>query len=202
MNIFEETLAAYFQTTGFGKIRRLRVGIAGLGGLGSNCASYLVRSGFRRFVLCDHDTVEPANLNRQFYFLRQVGMHKTEALKANLEQINPDLDISLETVRVSEENAGRLFSSCEVVVEAFDAACAKEMLARAYSRSGRLFVSASGIAGWADADRITTRRIHERFYLVGDCSTPASAQIPPCAPRVAVAAAKQANIILSWALFR
>jgi sulfur carrier protein ThiS adenylyltransferase len=54
----------------FGKFT---VGIAGCGGLGSNCAVALARSGVGRLVLADFDCVERSNLNRQYFFLSQVG---------------------------------------------------------------------------------------------------------------------------------
>ncbi len=57
------------------------VGIAGAGGLGSNCAAHLVRVGFRKLKLVDFDVVETGNLDRQFYFADQVGMYKVEALR-------------------------------------------------------------------------------------------------------------------------
>ena len=52
------------------------VGIAGAGGLGSNCALHLVRSGVGRLVIADFDVVNDSNLNRQFYFRDQIGRKK------------------------------------------------------------------------------------------------------------------------------
>ncbi len=199
-NSFEETLLHYFNRDQLDRIQRTRIGIAGLGGLGSNCAAALVRSGFRIFTLCDFDVVEGKNLNRQFYFLDQIGMRKTSALKANLERINPDLDLKLADEPVTGENVRRLFSDCDVVVEGFDTAECKQLIAAEYSRSGKFFVCASGLAGWSDADDIITTRIHETFHLVGDRRTGVSPENPPCAPRVWVAAAKEANCILAWVL--
>ena len=73
-----------------------KVGIAGCGGLGSNIAMLLVRAGVSQFVIVDFDKVEISNLNRQFYFLKDIGKPKIEAISENLLQINPD--ISIETV--------------------------------------------------------------------------------------------------------
>ncbi|MGB4572405.1 MAG: ThiF family adenylyltransferase, partial [Rectinemataceae bacterium] len=55
---------------------KARVGIAGAGGLGSNCAAALVRSGIGALVVVDFDVVSEANLDRQFYFHDQVGRPK------------------------------------------------------------------------------------------------------------------------------
>ncbi len=200
MNLLETALEGYFGKENLKKIQRVKVGIAGLGGLGSNCAMHLVRCGFRDFTLCDFDKVEAKNLNRQFYFLSQLGVLKTEALKANLTQINPSLKLKLITEKLTEDNIGKVFCDRDVVVEAFDNASCKQMITCAYARSGKFFVSASGLAGWGRADEIITRKVHKDFILIGDLKTEASAKFPPCSPRVAVAAAKQADSILFWVL--
>ena len=57
-----------------------KIGIAGLGGLGSNIAMMLARSGIRHFVLADFDTVDESNLNRQHYFPAHLGRKKTECM--------------------------------------------------------------------------------------------------------------------------
>ena len=62
-------------------LRKFRVGIAGAGGLGSNCAVALARSGIGTLVISDFDVIEESNLTRQYFFTDQVGMLKTEALK-------------------------------------------------------------------------------------------------------------------------
>ena len=74
------------------KLSNAYVAIAGLGGLGSNIAVMLARSGVGHLLLIDFDTVDVTNLNRQVYMIPHVGMKKTEALKTILEQINPYLD--------------------------------------------------------------------------------------------------------------
>ena len=50
-------------------LSRFRVGIAGAGGLGSNCAVSLARSGIGTLVISDFDVIEPGNLNRQYFFI-------------------------------------------------------------------------------------------------------------------------------------
>ena len=200
MNPLESALKEYFGSVKLAKIQKTRVGIAGLGGLGSNCALHLVRSGFKRLVLCDFDVVEAKNLNRQFYFSDQLKLPKTDALKANLLRINPDLSLILSREKLTGKNTEKIFQDCDAVVEAFDKALYKQMIARAYSRSGKFFVSASGLAGWGKADEIKTRKIHGSFYLIGDLVSEATKKNPPCSQRVSIAAAKQADCILSWVL--
>ena len=67
--------------------------IAGLGGLGSNIAILLARTGVGTLFLVDFDVVEPSNLNRQSYYISHLGLPKTEALKQQIEQINPFIKV-------------------------------------------------------------------------------------------------------------
>ena len=95
------------------KLEQGRVAIAGLGGLGSNVAIALTRIGVGHLHLLDFDPVDLTNLNRQQYFLDQVGRYKTEALSETLQRINPYLDIRFDTVKITDENIQELFQADE-----------------------------------------------------------------------------------------
>nr|WP_282432142.1 sulfur carrier protein ThiS adenylyltransferase ThiF [Desulfurispora thermophila] len=178
--------------------RRVKIGIAGAGGLGSNCAQFLVRSGFTRLKIVDYDRVEVSNLNRQFYFAHQVGRLKVEALGENLAAINPHLQLELLPVKIQESNVGELFADCDALVEALDRAETKRLLVETYWNTGKLLVAASGLAGWGRVDAIAVHRIKDNFFLVGDRCSEVSAQLPPVAPAVVTAAAKQADVVVSY----
>ena len=149
-------------------LEKAKIGVAGLGGLGSNVISHLVRVGIRRFVAADFDTVAASNLNRQFFFADQVGRKKTEALAENLRRIAPDLELDFRDLRLTEENTQDLFADCDVVVEAFDKADAKTMLIGALADSGIPVVAASGLAGFGKSNDIRVRKAGKNLYLVGD----------------------------------
>ncbi len=200
MNAFEQALQSYIGQERLDKIRQFKIGIAGAGGLGSNCAFNLVRSGFNRFKIVDFDIVEPSNLNRQFYFSDQLNIPKVDALKTNLLRINPDLDIEILHTMLTRENTKEVFRDCDVVVEAFDKVIFKTMLAESFFSSGKLLVSASGLGGWGKSDDLITRKVHDRFYIVGDFTSEVNEEVPPISPRVNIAAAKQADIVLSVVL--
>ncbi|HEY3297064.1 MAG TPA: sulfur carrier protein ThiS adenylyltransferase ThiF [Armatimonadota bacterium] len=200
MNGFEQGLRRYLSEEQLCRIRSVKVGIAGAGGLGSNCAAALVRSGFRHLKITDFDVVDNSNLNRQFYFLHQVGQTKVEALRENLINIDPDADIEASAVKLTAQNVGEIFQDCDVVVEAFDRPEYKKMIVETIMGSKKLLVAASGLAGWGESDRISVRKVRDNFYLVGDLSTGIAAGVPPLAPCVLIAAAKQADIVLSYAL--
>ena len=86
------------------------VGIMGLGGLGSVVAGALARIGVGRLVLADYDIVAPTNLNRQQFFVDQIGMKKTDALAVNLKRMNPYVELDLHDCRLTAENIPSLFA--------------------------------------------------------------------------------------------
>jgi sulfur carrier protein ThiS adenylyltransferase len=175
-----------------------RVGIAGAGGLGSNCAVALARSGVGTLVISDFDVIEPANLNRQCYFASQVGTFKTVALKENIARINPDIIVIAHTEKLDKLNIPEIFASCDVIVEAFDSDKMKEMLAETVQTRmpGTPLVMGSGLAGWGKNEAIKFRKIDETLYICGDESTTAGEEMPPMAPRVGIVANMQANTVV------
>ena len=200
MNRLETALTRQLGEARLSRLQKVRVGLAGAGGLGSNSAAYLVRSGFKQLVLVDFDAVEASNLNRQFFFADQVGMIKVEALRSNLLRINPDLKLTVAPEKLTEDNLDRYFGECHVVVEALDRPESKRMLVEHFWNSSKLLVSASGMAGWGRSDALVTRKYGNNLYVVGDQDAEVTPGRPPLAPRVNIAAAKQADIILNWVL--
>ncbi len=176
------------------------VGIAGAGGLGSNCAMHLVRSGIGKLVIADFDTVNESNLNRQFFFRDQVGRAKVEALKENLLRISPECDIKAVAVKLDSHNVREVFAGCNVVVEAFDSTEAKAMMAMAFAKGPVPLVTASGLAGWGRSNAIRLRRIGANIVAIGDGETAVSPETPPFSPRVGIAAAMEANAAISLVL--
>lgn len=177
-----------------------RIGIAGAGGLGSNVAAHLVRAGVKKFVICDFDTVNASNLNRQFFFRDQLGRKKVAALEENLRRIDPDLELEMRDVRLTAENAADTFAACDLVVEAFDNAAAKAMLYGALLPRGVRLVAASGLAGWGRSAAIKIRQVGANLVLVGDGASGVNATRAPVSPRVGIAAAMQANAAVAWLL--
>ena len=180
------------------KLDRAAVGIAGLGGLGSNIAVFLARLGVSRLVLADFDTVEVSNLNRQHYTMRDLGCPKADALRDQLIEINPYLDYETYTMRVTPENAPQLFADCDVVCEAFDRADQKAMLIETLLAHlpDTPIVSGSGMAGCGTANAIRTERRFTRLYLCGDGTSDIADGVGLMAPRVAVCAAHEATMVL------
>ena len=179
------------------KLAEGRVAVAGLGGLGSNVAFVLARIGVGHLHLIDFDMVDLTNLNRQQYFLEHVGVYKTEALCSLLRKINPYLDIRMDCVRVNAENVEELFEKDEIICEAFDDPEAKAVLVSAVLElfPEKKLVSASGLAGYESSNLIHTRRVSKNFYLCGDEVTESVYGKGLMAPRAALCAAHEANMI-------
>ncbi len=180
------------------RVKNSCVGIAGVGGLGSQVAIALARVGVGTLILADFDVVEPSNLNRQQYFIDQIGLPKVSALAANLERINPWTKVTPHQVIVQPDNIHDLFSEVDVLVEAFDGADQKAMLATYWLKYFRKkpLVAGSGMAGYGPANTVTTVRVAQNFYLCGDRSSAAGPGNGLMAPRVGIVAHHQANAVL------
>ncbi|NTV48739.1 MAG: sulfur carrier protein ThiS adenylyltransferase ThiF [Geobacteraceae bacterium] len=177
------------------RLKQAVVGIAGVGGLGSAVAVALARVGVGRLVIADFDVVEPSNLNRQQYFIDQIGHFKVEALASNLKRINPYVTVEVHCVLLTSENIPPIFSNCSVVIEAFDRAEMKAMLVNRVLESMPqcTVVAASGVAGYGSNNNITTRKVSRRLFMTGDGVSEAAPGNGLMAPRVGIAAHHQAN---------
>jgi sulfur carrier protein ThiS adenylyltransferase len=183
------------------KLGRFSAGIAGAGGLGSNCAMALTRVGIGRLVICDFDRVEESNLNRQFYFHDQIGRFKTEALRDNLLKINPFIDIEIQTIRLEPENIPLIFDSVDLLIEAFDRADQKVMLIESALSNwpGRPVIAGSGMAGIGGSERIHLRR-SQNLYICGDEESETGPDHPTLAPKVGMVAGMMADIAVELLL--
>ena len=181
-------------------LEKVRIGVAGAGGLGSNCAMHLVRSGIRHLVVADFDVVGESNLNRQFFFRDQLGMKKVDALKANLLRIDPEVDVQAVDVQLDAASTRELFEDCDIVVEAFDAVEAKTMILSTLMPLGMRLVTASGLAGWGKSNAMRVRKMGANVVVVGDGETGVATDVAPASPRVGIAAAMEANAVVAWLL--
>ncbi len=173
------------------------VGIAGCGGLGSNCAVALARVGVGKLIIADFDIVVESNLNRQYFFYNQIGKKKCDALKENISLINPFIEVSAYDIKLDPESIIRLFSSCDVIVEAFDLAQMKQMIIETVlTQLPKIpIVSGIGLAAWGNSNSLHVEKSNQ-LIICGDQLTEVSESLPPLAPRVGIVANMQANEIL------
>lgn len=180
------------------KFKKGKVAIAGLGGLGSNIAVMLARSGIGQMLLVDFDIVEPSNLKRQSYYISHLGMTKTVALQKQIAQINPFIRVAIKTMKVTEDNIVELFSGYDIICEAFDKAAAKAMLVNtALAKLPAIkIVASSGMAGYDSSNLIQTKKTIKNLYICGDFINEAKVGRGLLAPRVQICAGHQANMVL------
>lgn len=174
------------------------VSIIGCGGLGSNVAEMLVRSGVGRLTLIDFDAVDEPNLNRQFYFRDQIGTPKVVALAENLQRIRSDVRLDLVQDRVTSENLVGLVRGACMIVEAVDGAEVKAMIINTCLAElpSIPLVTASGLAGYGSTNAIVTERMADNLYVVGDLTSDVRDGHPLFASRVTAAAAAQAHMVV------
>ena len=143
------------------KLGKRSVGIAGIGGLGSNAAIALARMGIGKLVVVDYDIVEEGNLTRQYYFLDQIGKPKVEALRETIRRINPDMEyIGLQEKLVSG-GMHEPFKDVDLVIEALDNAETKtrfieEILDKLPDKP---VIAATGVTGYGNIDRIKVKHL-------------------------------------------
>jgi sulfur carrier protein ThiS adenylyltransferase len=179
------------------RLKNATVAIAGAGGLGSNVAVALTRAGVHHLIIADFDRIELSNLNRQQFFPEQAGMFKTEALKQNLNRINPYINVEIFTGRITPENIETVFGHAEILVEAFDLAEMKAMLVRNWLtlHPDRYIVTASGIAGLGRSSLLQTE-IRGKMIICGDGQSSLESEGGYTAPRVAIAANLQGAAVI------
>ena len=178
------------------RLQAAKVAIVGLGGLGSNVALWLARLGVGQLLLYDFDKVELSNLNRQYYFLEDVGQYKATALLGHLKAVNPYGNYCSRVVRLTEDNLAELLSEAHIVCEALDKPEAKALLVNGVLESfpDKYLVSASGLAGFASSASMQVRQVTPHFYLCGDGISD-MLQLPLCGARVGLCAAQEALTI-------
>lgn len=180
-------------------LNKKTVGIAGCGGLGSNCAAALARIGIGKLIIVDFDLIDASNLNRQYFFWEQIGQQKVFALADNIHYIDPEVEVIPHDLKLGPAEIKAIFADCDVIVEAFDLAEMKQMLIETVSQEfpDKPIVIGNGMAGWGNSNTIKTEKLDENIYVCGDGVAEISEDLPPLAPRVGIVAHMQANTVMN-----
>jgi molybdopterin/thiamine biosynthesis adenylyltransferase/ubiquitin-protein ligase len=106
-------------------LSELRIGIVGLGSIGSKIAISLARSGIRQFVLVDDDYLAPGNMVRHELSWAYIGLHKVEAVSEELKLIIPDAQVAKHPIRMAGQESGLIaaaalkgLSNCDLLIDA------------------------------------------------------------------------------------
>ncbi|BBM55282.1 thiamine biosynthesis protein ThiF [Leptotrichia wadei] len=197
MDLKEEDLLKRNVKGTFEKLKKTKICILGLGGLGSNVAILLAKAGIGYLKLVDFDIVEASNLNRQQYRISHIGMKKTKAIKNIIKEINPFVKVDILDTKVDKENISSIVKDIKIIVEAFDRAETKAMaIEKLLTNKNKIVISASGMAGLGSSNEIITRRVRDNFYLTGDNYSDYEEYSGIMSTRVMICAAHQANMVL------
>jgi sulfur carrier protein ThiS adenylyltransferase len=193
-----------FQRNVAGMTRILKgacIGIAGCGGLGSNAAAILARAGLGTLILADNDAVEISNLNRQLFFLDDIGKPKVFALAARLKSINPYINLIENPCEITPENVKELFLRADILIEAFDLAERKRWLIESWCRAfpERAVICGNGVSGYGKTEELKVNRTGNIFFC-GDGYSDMNLGL--CSARVAIVAAMEANVAIELLIDR
>lgn len=128
------------------KLRASRVLVIGAGGLGAPVSLYLAASGVGRMVLCDHDTVDLTNLQRQIvHFTDSIGKSKVESARETLARINPEVRVEPIAERLAGEGLERLVRDADAVVDCTDNFATRHAINRACVRFRKPLISGAAV---------------------------------------------------------
>src|SRR5213592_961189 len=103
------------------KLKNAKVLLIGTGGLGAPLGLYLAAAGVGKLGLVDFDVVDSTNLQRQVTFgTSDVGKPKSEAARARLANLNPDIEIQSVETQLTSANALELFKDFDIIVDGTD----------------------------------------------------------------------------------
>lgn len=131
------------------KLKRAKIVVAGVGGLGCPVSLYLAAAGVGNLLLIDNGRFELSNLNRQILgFQKDIGRLKAKAAKAKLEAINPEIDVSTKIVTITKDNVCSLIRGSDIVVDAMDNWETRFLINEGCVRE-RIPLVHAGIYGWS-----------------------------------------------------
>lgn len=134
------------------KLKKAKVAVFGIGGVGGYVAEVLARSGVGELHLIDNDRVVLSNLNRQIFALHStVGQYKVDVAEARIHDINPECTIKKYKTFYLPENADEIdLSTFDYVVDCIDTVKAKLELARRCHRLHIPIIASMGAARKTD----------------------------------------------------
>ena len=123
------------------KLKKAKVFVAGVGGLGSISSYYLTAAGIGHLTIVDKDKVDYGNLNRQIiHWTDNIGEWKTDSAIRKLQSLNPNCSIQAIQAEITENNYQELIGDCSVIVDAMDNMKTRRILNAASIKNGIPYV--------------------------------------------------------------
>jgi sulfur-carrier protein adenylyltransferase/sulfurtransferase len=149
-----QTVLSEVGRDGQARLAAASVLVVGAGGLGCLVLQYLSGAGIGCLTVVDHDKVEETNLHRQpLYGMNDIGRAKAETACLALRRFNPEVRVEPVIERLTPQNAARLVSAADLVIDAADSFTVTYVLSDVCHATRKPLVSASviGMAGYAGA---------------------------------------------------
>lgn len=134
------------------KLKKSRVAVFGIGGVGGHIAEALVRAGIGEIDVIDRDVVSVSNINRQIIALNStVGLPKTEVFKKRALDINPDVKVNCHNVFFMPDTSDMFdFSKYDYVADAIDTVTGKIEIIMKAQEAGVKVISSMGTGNKLD----------------------------------------------------
>lgn len=130
-----------FGAAGQQRLSQAKILIIGAGGLGVPVMQYLAGMGVGNMTIMDADVVSLSNLQRQvLYVTEDVGKLKVEVAKTKLQQLNPEISISIIPEMLAKENAAENIASVDLVIDCTDSIEARYLINDACVEAGIPFI--------------------------------------------------------------
>ena len=144
------------------KLKKSRVAVFGVGGVGGYVCEALARSGVGTLDIIDNDTVSETNINRQAVALHStVGRVKVDVLRQRCLDINPDIDFCSINKRFCADNEDEFdFSDADYIVDAIDTVTDKIRLIEIAKEKGVKIISSMGTGNKCDPSKLTVADIY------------------------------------------
>lgn len=152
---------------GLEKLRKSAVLIVGLGGVGGIAAEMICRAGVGRMTIIDRDVVSNTNINRQIAALNSTnGEQKSRVIADRLKDINPELDLTVLSVWLNEENTEKILDEgkFDFVVDAIDTLSPKVFLIKSCVEKDVRIVSSMGSGAKIDPSKVMITDIAKTNY--------------------------------------
>lgn len=148
------------------KINESRVLVLGVGGVGSVCATTLIRCGIKNIIIIDNDNIDITNINRQVMaFSDTIGMKKIDVLEKYLKKINPNINVIKIDKYIDQNNIDEVFNlDFKYAIDACDSINTKEIFIKKCIDNNKVFISCMGTANKMDPEKLKIMRIDKTEY--------------------------------------
>ncbi len=121
MKFIRQIILQEINNIGQNEIKKIKILLIGLGGIGSSTLIYLISSGLKNIALLDYDTINITNLHRQIiYNLNDLGKNKSYIAYKYIKKINPNINIKIYNKKLNFNNSQNIIKKYNFIIDATD----------------------------------------------------------------------------------